>query len=168
MISNWLTDHKSNLWISQEVILKNQWQKKWRKKNSSKKILDTHTREFLCPGMLLYAKIKSILSYNTISIPKEFIRNNVQQGKCPASPKAYRFGYDQALRLLCLNGHVRSRGSTLWLHRLIRSEWILVYEYTCWRESSNQIYRPTNPISKPKRRRWHPKRRRWRRVFPSL
>ena len=57
-------------------------QKKGCKKIPQKKILDTHTRKFLCPGMLLYAKVKSILSYNTISIPKEFIRNNVQQGKC--------------------------------------------------------------------------------------
>ena len=34
-----------------------------------------------------------------------------------ASSKAYRFCLDQALRLLCLKGHIRARGSTQWRHR---------------------------------------------------
>ena len=45
---------------------------------------------------------------------------------------------DQALRLLCLKGHVRARGSMLWRHQWTTSEWILVYSNTSLRESSNQ------------------------------
>ena len=43
-----------------------------------------------------------------------------------ASPTAYKFWRDQALRLLCLKGHVRSRGSTLWRHC-----WQEVNEFWC-------------------------------------
>jgi len=59
-------------------------------------------------------------SHNTISIPKQFIRNNVQQEECLTW--SLQFWRDRSLRLLGLKGHVRARGSTLWRH--------------CWQEAS--------------------------------
>jgi len=76
-------------------------------------------------------------SHSTISIPKQFIRNNIRRGN--ALPKAYRFWRDQALRLLCLKGHVRARGSTLWRHRWQEaSESLCTKKTSIWKEFINQ------------------------------
>jgi len=46
---------------------------------------------------------------------------------------------DQALRLLCLKGHVRALGSTLWRHRWQEaSEFLCTKKKSFWRELSNQ------------------------------
>ena len=53
---------------------------------------------------------------------------------------------DQAIRSLCLKGHVRARDSMLWRYR-----WQEASEFFCtktplfWRELSNQKYRPKTP-----------------------
>jgi len=51
---------------------------------------------------------------------------------------------DQALRLLCLKGHVRARDSTLWRLQLTRSEWFPVYQNTSFFEGVQQ------PKNRPK------------------
>ena len=65
--------------------------------------------------LLVKSNLLRYKSHNTISIPEQFIRNNVQQGECPT--KSLHFWRDQALSLPCLKGHVRARGSTLWRQR---------------------------------------------------
>ena len=79
---------------------------------------ESHNKPFIKSNLLRYK------SHNTISIPKQFIRNNVQQGEWPR--KAYRFWHHQALRSPCLKGHVRARGSTLWRHH-----WQEASEFLC-------------------------------------
>ena len=60
----------------------------------------------------------------TISIPKQWWETTYSRGN--ASPKAYRFRHNQALRFICFTGHVRARGSKLWRHR-----WYEASEFLC-------------------------------------
>ena len=52
---------------------------------------------------------------------------------------------DQALRLLCLKGHVRARGSMLWRHRWQEASKILCTKIPLWRELSNHKNGPRTP-----------------------
>jgi len=58
--------------------------------------------------------------HNTISIPKQLSLS--QRYLCVGCP----IKSDQAIRSLCLKGHVRARGSTLWRHR-----WQEASEFFC-------------------------------------
>jgi len=82
-----------------------------------KKVSD-HNKPFVKSNLLRYK------SHNTISIPKQFVRNNVQQEECLTY--VLQFWRDQALRLLRLKGHVRARGLTLWQH-----SWQEASEFLC-------------------------------------
>jgi len=83
-------------------------------------------------------------SHNTISIPKEFIRNNVQQGDCLTQSLQIWTWPSTQITLF-----ERTRQSA-WLDAvttlLIRSEWILVYSNTSfWKDLSNQKYCQKTP-----------------------
>ena len=109
----------------------------WRH-NLHQKVIEkmSNNKPFVKSNLLKYK------SHNTISIPKEFIRNNVQQGLTQSLqiwiwPSTQITLFERTRQIAWLDAVTKP---------LIKSEWILVYEYTsCWRESSNQTYRPTNP-----------------------
>jgi len=63
-------------------------------------------------------------SHNTISIPKQYLRNNVQQGECLT--QSLQIWIWPSTQITLLKGHVRVRGSTLWLHR-----WYEASEFLC-------------------------------------
>jgi len=83
-------------------------------------------------------------SHNTISIPKQFIRNNVQQGECLTQSLQIWIWPSTQITLF------EWTRQSAWLDAvttpLIRSEWILVYSnISFWMELSNQKYRQKPP-----------------------
>jgi len=83
-------------------------------------------------------------SHNTVSIPKQFIRNNIQQGECLT--QSLQIWIWPSTQIILFE---RKRQST-WINAVttpfVRSEWILVYYSTSfWRELSNQKYRQKTP-----------------------
>ena len=75
----------------------------------------SNNKHFVKSNLLRYK------SHNIISIPKQFIRNNVQQGECLTESLQFSSWRDQALRLQCLKRHDAVTTP------LTRSEWILVH-----------------------------------------
>jgi len=105
------------------------WWRKWFELS----ILSDHT-DINCTKQLLRNRqitkpLSNQISWDTNRTTPFQFQNSFKEtmySRGNASPKAYRFWNWQALRLLCLKGHDRVRGSTLWRHR-----WQEASEFLC-------------------------------------